>query len=71
MANESSKNKFSFYGQNARLKIENFNIKKKSEKLKKPTQYTDLIKVIDIIISPNRSNLKRILFLKEFLTLLN
>ncbi len=67
--NESSKNKFSFYGQNAALKIDNFNIKKKSEKLKKPTQYTDLIKVIDIIISSNQSNLKSYPFFERIFEL--
>ncbi len=47
---ESSKNKFSFYGQNASLKMGSFKIDEKSHNLKKPEKYNDLIEVINIII---------------------
>ena len=69
MAKRIGKNKFSFYGQNAALKIENFKIKKKAEKLAKPSQYTDLIEVIDIIISSKQSNLKTYPFFEKIFDL--
>ena len=62
---ESSKNKFSFYGQNAALKLETYNLKKEKNVLKKPEKYEDLIEVINIIIQSKQSNLKSYPFFKK------
>ena len=64
---ESSKNKFSFYGQNASLKMGSFDIDEKSHNLKKPEKYSDLIEVINIIIESKQKIQRVILFLKRFL----
>ena len=55
---ESSKNKFSFYGQNAALKLEKFNFKEKSIVKKEPTQYKDLFETVDIIIKSKQKSKK-------------
>ncbi len=55
---ESAKNKFSFYGQNASLKINKFDLKKNTHILKKPTVYNDLLEVIKIIIE-SRQKIKK------------
>ena len=44
---EASKNKFSFYGQNAALKLETYNLKKEKNVLRKPEKYEDLIEDFD------------------------
>ena len=62
---ESSKNKFSFYGQNAALKLKTYNLKKEKNVLKKPEKYEDLIEVINIIIQSKQSNLKSYPFFKK------
>ena len=62
---ESSKNKYSFYGQNASLKLGSFNIKEKSYILVKPTKFDDLINVIKIIIESNQKIKKSYPFFKK------
>ncbi len=62
---ESSKNKFSFYGQNASIKLEKFNLKNKKTILKRPSKYLDLIEVIDIIISSKQNNSKAFVFFQK------
>ena len=56
--NESAKNIFSFYGQNASIKLEKFGPISKSENLIKPKKFNDLIEVIDIIIESNQKDYK-------------
>ncbi|MEE2695444.1 MAG: lytic transglycosylase domain-containing protein [Pseudomonadota bacterium] len=46
---ESAKNEFSFYGQNASLKIGELTIEKEQISFKEPAKYKDLIEVIKII----------------------
>ena len=62
---ESSKNKFSFYGQNASLKMGSFKIDEKSHNLKKPEKYNDLIEVINIIIESSKK-FKELSFFERF-----
>ncbi len=62
---ESSENKFSFYGQNAALKLKTYNLKKEKKVLRKPEKYEDLIEVINIIIQSKQSNLKSYPFFKK------
>ena len=68
---ESSKNKFSFYGQNASLKMGSFKIDKKSYSLKKPEKYSDLIEVINIIIESKQKIQKSYPFFEKIFKLLS
>ncbi len=66
---ESSKNKFSFYGQNASLKLESFNLNKESLIKKNPVQYKDLLKVIEIIINSRQKEKKTYPFFERLFEL--
>ena len=66
---ESSENKFSFYGQNASIKLEKFDLKTNESVAKKPSKYTDLIGVINIIISSKQTTSKAYPFFKKIFEL--
>ena len=66
---ESSKNKYSFYGQNASLKLESFDFKKDSILKKEPIQYKDLFEVIKIIIDSDQKERKTYPFFKKIFQL--
>ena len=67
---ESAKNKFSFYGQNASIKIDQLKINR-SEKIKKvkPIGFEDLFEVIEIIRSSNFESEKTLIFFKRLFEL--
>ncbi len=62
---ESSKNKYSFYGQNASLKLGSFDITEKSYLNTKPNKFDDLINVIKIIIESDQKIKKSYPFFKK------
>ncbi len=66
---ESSKNKYSFYGQNASLKIENLKFEKENFVYKKPEKHNDLIEVINIIIESRQKIAKSYPFFKKIFDL--
>ena len=69
---ESAKNKFSFYGQNASIKLDKFKINKsKNIKMTKPKGFDDLFEVIEIIKSSNLESEKTLIFFKKLFELSN
>ena len=58
----ASKNKFSFYGQNASIKLGNFNFKKEKKILLKPDNVDDLLEVIKIILKAGQEPEKTLVF---------
>ncbi len=66
---ESSKNRFSFYGQNAALKLGKFNFKEESLPKKEPTKYKDLFEVVNIIINSKQSSKKIFPFFEKIFEL--
>ncbi len=66
---ESAKNKFTFYGQNASIKLNSFNFSKKKLNYKKPLRGNDLIDVIKIIQNSNQNIDKTTPFFLELLNL--
>ena len=68
--NKAEQNKFSFYGQNASIKINTFKIIKDSNiKTVRPIGYDDLFSAIDIIIESKTNNEKTIVFFKKLFEL--
>ena len=68
--NKSAKNKFSFYGQNASIKINKFKIIEESNiKSIKPEGFDDLFSAIDIILNSPTKNEKTIVFFKKLFEL--
>ncbi|PPR42609.1 MAG: Soluble lytic murein transglycosylase [Alphaproteobacteria bacterium MarineAlpha8_Bin1] len=66
---ESAKNKFTFYGQNASIKLNNFKFSQKKLNYKKPLKGNDLIEVIRIIQNSNQNIDKTTPFFLELLNL--
>ena len=67
---KSSKNKFSYYGQNASIKINKFKIIEESNiKTTKPIGYNDLFDAIDIILNSPTNKEKTIVFFKKLFEL--
>ena len=68
--NKAAQNKFSFYGQNASIKINTFKIIEDSNiKTVRPIGYDDLFGAIDIIIESKTNNEKTIVFFKKLFEL--
>ena len=68
--NKAALNKFSFYGQNASIKINKFKIIEESKiKAVQPVGYDDLFNAIDIILETATNNEKTIVFFKKLLEL--
>ena len=63
----SSSNKFTFYGQNASLKLGNLNLKKKKIKSIRPEGSENLLAVIDIIIDAGLAEEKTLTFFKRLM----
>ena len=67
---KSAKNKFSYYGQNASIKINKFKVIEESKiTSKKPVGYDDLFNTIDIILDSPVNNEKTIVFFKKLFEL--
>ena len=66
---ESSINKFSFYGQNAALKLNNFSLDKQNKELSEPKKFQDLLEVINIILTSDQKNKKSYPFFKQIFEL--
>ena len=66
---ESAINKFSFYGQNAALKLDKFTLDKEKKVSKKPKKFNDLLEVIKIIIASNQRDGKTYPFFKKIFEL--
>ncbi len=66
---ESAINKFSFYGQNAALKLDIFNLDKEKKVSKKPKKFNDLLEVIKIIIASDQRDGKTYPFFKKIFEL--
>ena len=59
LAKKSAENKFSYYGQNASIKINKFKVIEESKiKSVKPVGYDDLFNAIDIILESSSENEK-------------
>ena len=68
--NKAAQNKFSFYGQNASIKINTFKIIEDTNiKTVRPIGYDDLFGAIDIIIESKTNNEKTIVFFKKLFEL--
>ena len=66
---ESSKNKFSFYGQNSALKLGIFNLPSEKKNLQKPSNYDDLINVINILSQSGQKTKKTYPFFEKLFLL--
>ena len=67
---KSAENKFSYYGQNASIKINKFKVIEESKvKSVKPVGYDDLFNAIDIILESSSENEKTIVFFKKLFEL--
>ncbi len=66
---ESSKNKFSFYGQNAALKLGTFNLPSQKKAFQKPSNYDDLINVINILTQSGQKITKTYPFFEKLFLL--
>ena len=63
----SSKNKFSYYGQNASIKLGSMNFLKEKKSFIKPKDSENLLKVIDIIINSEQNTEKTLVFYQKLL----
>ena len=63
----ASKNKFSFYGQNASIKLGNFKFNKEKKVLIKPDNLDDLFEVIKIILKAGQEPEKTLVFFKKLI----
>ncbi len=66
---ESAKNKFTFYGQNAAIRIGSFNFDENNSALKKPFGFDDLFEVIKIIKMSNQNLDKTFPFFSQLIDL--
>ncbi len=67
---KSAINKFSYYGQNSSIKINNFSIKENKSRIVRPNDYNDLFEVIKIIHSSKKSFMRSYPFYEKLVTLL-
>jgi soluble lytic murein transglycosylase len=63
----AAKNKFSFYGQNASIKIGNFKVPSRKVVLIKPEGFDELFDVIKIILKSDQNTEKTLVFFKRLL----
>ncbi len=68
---ESAKNKFTFYGQNASIKLNSFNFSSKKLVASKPNTGSDILEVIEIILKSGQTIEKTTPFFLEILKLCN
>lgn len=67
---KSSVNKYSYYGQNSSIKINNFSITDNKSRISRPSEYNDLFEVIKIIQSSKKSFMRNYPFYEKLIMIL-